>query len=266
MKTTAFKYPYYWLTLLMSVGVTANAQKLPNVQQAGLYAPANVKVDGKATEWDNQFQAYNKSTSVFYTMANNGDNLYLVIQATDKKIIDKILGGGISLIMANNKDKKIAPISITSPLMPATKRNAFNKLRKEPAADVLELANRELASNFKEIPVSGISAIPDSSVSVFNEYGIKLSGQVDINNNYTVELAIPLKYLTRLTNSGSIDYNIRLNALKFNSSNIRVNGRPADASAPVVASLLNSITVSDEPMMELMNPTDFSGIYTLVKK
>lgn len=30
---------------------TANAQKLPNVQQAGVRAPAMIKIDGKTTEW-----------------------------------------------------------------------------------------------------------------------------------------------------------------------------------------------------------------------
>ena len=58
----------------------ANAQKLPNVQQASLRAPENVKVDGKPTEWGDKLQAYNKATDVFYTIANDYNNLYLIIQ------------------------------------------------------------------------------------------------------------------------------------------------------------------------------------------
>ena len=41
--------------------LSANAQKLPNTQETSLRAPANLKVDGKPTEWNNQFQAYNKA-------------------------------------------------------------------------------------------------------------------------------------------------------------------------------------------------------------
>ncbi|HCN82336.1 MAG TPA: hypothetical protein DIT07_01770, partial [Sphingobacteriaceae bacterium] len=68
---------------LIIIPVTTSAQKLPNIQEASLRAPAGIKVDGKATEWNNQFQAYNKATEIFYTISNDDDKLYLAVQATD---------------------------------------------------------------------------------------------------------------------------------------------------------------------------------------
>ncbi len=40
-------------------------RKLPNVQQVSLRAPANINIDGKTTEWNNRFQAYNDTTHVY---------------------------------------------------------------------------------------------------------------------------------------------------------------------------------------------------------
>jgi len=60
----------------LMIGFFANAQKLPEVQTVNLRAPAGIKIDGKPTEWDSKFQAYNKSTNAFYTIANDDDNLY----------------------------------------------------------------------------------------------------------------------------------------------------------------------------------------------
>ena len=88
------------------------AQKLPNMQTANVPAPANIKIDGKANEWNNQFQAYNKATSVFYTVANDDDHLYLAIQAADIVIVEKILSGGITINLKRS-DKKNSAAAIS---------------------------------------------------------------------------------------------------------------------------------------------------------
>ena len=74
---------------------SAQAQKLPNVQKDGVRAPANIRIDGKTTEWDNKFEAYNKATDVFYTISNDDNYLYVTVQATQAAIIRKIIGGGV---------------------------------------------------------------------------------------------------------------------------------------------------------------------------
>ena len=261
MKTKPIKYPYYWLALTMCVSLSANAQKLPNVQQAGVYAPANVKVDGQATEWDNQLQAYNKSTSLFYTMANNNDNLYLTVQATTNVIIDKILTGGITLSLASANNKTIAPVVITSPILPRGGRAPIVvRLRDVGALTDAELTtlNKGLTANFKEISINGINAIPEPSISVYNDHGIKASAAIDMNKAYNYEFAIPIKYITQLINeNGTFNYNIKLSGEKMNNPNtiVVVNGYGPNGPAP-----------SADPYMELFSPTDFSGTYTLIKK
>ncbi len=167
----SIKHPYYLLALSMCIGFTANAQKLPNVQTTAVYAPDNIKIDGKTTEWNNQLQAYNKSTSIFYTMANNNDNLYLTVQATTNMIIDKILSGGITLSIASANNKTIPPVIITSPILPRNGRAPIVvRLRDGGTLTDAELTtlNSGLTANFKEISTSGITTIPEPTISVYN--------------------------------------------------------------------------------------------------
>jgi hypothetical protein len=109
------------LTILAlgAISVVATAQKLPTIQKNSLVAPTGIKIDGKANEWDDTFQAYNKSTDVYYSIANSADNLYLVVQATDPDIINKIISGGITFTIKNADKKNTADaVTITYPLKP----------------------------------------------------------------------------------------------------------------------------------------------------
>jgi hypothetical protein len=72
------------LSLLATLAfLQANAQKLPQVQQVSLRAPANIRADGKNKEWGTQLQAFNNATGIFYSMANDDENLYLVIYSNN---------------------------------------------------------------------------------------------------------------------------------------------------------------------------------------
>ncbi len=278
MKTKPITYPYCLLALTMCIGVTANAQKLPNVQAAAIYAPTNVKVDGKLTEWNNQLQAYNKSTSLYYTMANNADNLYLTIQAKDKVALQKAIGGGITLTITS-KEKGLNGVSLSTPYLLGSNRSKITqKINIQDTlmeADVAVL-NNVISTNFKELSIKGITTIPDSVISVYNEHGIKLSAVIDKDKAYTCELAIPLKYIKQLTGTaGTFNYNLKLNGIKSDAVVIKDSPNNMSTGAPA---RMGGITVGDgvtvvgtarsvygASPMELMNPTDFSGTYTLIK-
>ncbi len=87
------------------ITLTTHAQKLPSVQTASVLAPANIKIDGKATEWDNKFQAYNNHVEFYYTLSNDDNNLYLTVQAVDRAIVRRILNGGITLAVSKSGKK-----------------------------------------------------------------------------------------------------------------------------------------------------------------
>ena len=87
--------------------IIANAQRLPKIQTTSVLAPADIKIDGKPTEWNNKFQAFNRTTEVYYTLSNSATKLYLTIQSNERRIIRKIISNGITLtILADPKQNK----------------------------------------------------------------------------------------------------------------------------------------------------------------
>lgn len=266
MKPKPITYPYYLLALTMCIGFIANAQKLPNVQTAAVYAPTNVKVDGKATEWNNQFQAYNKSTALYYTMANNNDNLYLAVRTADFVTMDKILGGGLALTITG----KNGAIAFTTPLTSATNRGNISKAVRSADAMTDSLTtklNKELATHSKEVALKGVAAITDPTISVYNEYGIKTTGYIGADKAYTCEVAIPLKYITPvLGGAADFKYNIMVNGVQMNMVTRNINGETVSPQSAELAAVMANVRINGASMMELSYPTDFSGTYTLVKK
>jgi hypothetical protein len=182
------------LTIVLITAVTSTkAQKLPTVQNGSANAPANVVIDGKATEWNLPYQAYNKATEVFYTIANDKDNLYLVIHADKARIIEKILESGIEFKVneAANKSAKNV-FSVLFPLLPlGTAKSTLvaagkpvsgvsysssdiaagtNTLTEELKAEaeknknltLFDKPNKQLHSNLKEIKILGANSIIDT--------------------------------------------------------------------------------------------------------
>ncbi len=269
------------LALFFAFAVIANAQKLPNVQQTSLRVPANLKIDGKATEWDDKFQAYNKATGVFYTIANDDDKLYLTIQATNPQNITKIIMGGITFTItpSDNKkdknglaitfpkyDKKNPPVYVILDNKPkSTKDTLKNKMQ---ADSFLNAHNQQLNDKLKLIGVEGVKSITDSVISIYNTEGIKAMALFDNKIYYTYELSVPLKQIgLTVAQQTKFSYNIRVNGP--NKGNIRVIERDGynDILTYTGADGVNyGIGLATPENMTMAYPTDFWGEYTLAKK
>lgn len=203
------------------LSTTVYAQKLPTKQQGSLQAPATIKIDGKATEWNNKFQAYNKATDIFYTIANNADIIYLTVQAQRNDVISKILSGGITFTVNSTSSKtNKGAVSTTYPVLrDADQLNVVsfyvNKLSEHQSVNAGEFnvdpLNKKLDTKSKLINVSGITTITGGSISVYNQDSIKAVAQFDSNMVYTYELALPSKYLA-LPANGKFSYQIKVNA------------------------------------------------------
>jgi hypothetical protein len=255
---------------------TANAQNLPNVQKESVIAPANVKIDGKVTEWDNKFQAYNKNTRIYYTVSNDGTNLYLTIQAVDYNTIKKILAGGITFTLGNTTKKKDSTaIAFTFPVYEQGQKNLAitNQWKSEPKKidSFINVYNRQIATNLKLIEVKGLKSIANGVISIYNENGIKAAVLFDKDMNYNYELAIPLKLIAATpVEISKFNYNLQFNGLKtFNGYPIQeIPGRPnliffVDNTGK---QMFLGNTMSSPEDQELYYTTDFWGEYTLAKK
>jgi hypothetical protein len=261
--------------LFESIPFITVAQKLPNVQQTGKRAPDDIKIDGKTTEWNDEFQAFNIKNRIYYTISNDDDNLYLTVRASDGYGNEKAIFG-ISFMVKlpeekSNKSKenvvvtfptlieiqKTAPIRHTVETVRKLQYGTTNKVKKK--IDSLTLfANKCMNESFKEINVTGIKEIHEPSISIYNTEGIMAVAQFNDHMQYTYELAIPLKYLGSAINSGQ----------KF-SYNIKMKGIPKKApgspySTPVISG--NIIKFMGPDNAYVTYPTDFSGVYTPAKK
>jgi hypothetical protein len=247
-------------TLLFAANVIA--QKLPNKQEKSILAPSDIKIDGMTTEWAGKFQAHNNATDIFYTLCNDDEKLYLIIQAGYDDVIDKILRGGITLTINHTLKKKDAnAVTITYPVLRdadmSAVSNRFGRKTNEKREDKtitpkVDDLNQLLEAKDKLINVSGIPAITDPSISVYNDLVLKAVSKFDSNLAYTLELAIPLKYLA-LPNNGADAF----------SYQIKVNP-PAEIRRPA-----NILTAGPPPppiLTTSFSTTDFWGEYTLAKK
>jgi len=276
--------------LMIAFSLLVNAQKLPDKQPfAGVLAPTNIKIDGKATEWNDAFHAYNEANRIWYTVSNDDKNVYLIVRTKGLFGNEKIMMGGLTFTVRSakvktNKDKDAKYVSVTFPVMEnpedlktiIVSSEKYRRLRNDitgnqKSIDSLQFAiNKTAGTVFKEMQVLGIKGV-DSVISIYNETGIHAAASFSNKIEYTYELAIPLKYLENTINSDG----------KF-SYNIKQNGPPTDNS-------LNSIMFVNAGgvLMRLENAkvilgispesggpddsyrffsTDFWGEYTLAKK
>jgi len=224
----------FGVVLLMGVA-TARAQKLPDKQVLSLRAPASIKIDGKATEWGDKFQAYNNATGVFYTVANDDENLYLTIKATAPEVVRRILNGSITFTINKTEKKDKAGMSITypffddhTPMLDAIFKNKPQILEGSPSSVSLANAymddnNRKLAAKIKYIKVNGIPGL-DTLVSVYNNDGLKAAALFDNTMAYTYEMAVSLKNLgLSIDNPIKFNYNILINAVAGHGYTIERN-------------------------------------------
>ncbi|MES2278473.1 MAG: hypothetical protein V4592_20750 [Bacteroidota bacterium] len=261
------KWRYLLALSALLFAFSSNAQKLPAEQKDGVYAPDNIKIDGKDTEWVGNFQAYNRSTQIYYTMANDEDNLYLAIQVGADPRFDntkKILSRGITLAIKNrSKADKAGPVSLTFPLIDQDKRSNITLMMRNKKLNqdsLLSVINEQFAANSKEIGISGIKQITDTLISVYNTDGIKAASAVDAKRVWTYELQLPLKYISHLMDDRSaFDYKIIVNG--------GVMPKLAPGEVMVVgASSSGRSAGGAEAIFDMFSPTDLSATYTLAKK
>jgi hypothetical protein len=267
------------IVLLSIASLPSTAQKLPSTQQSNIYITQKIVVDGKASEINNKYQAYNRTTDLYYTLQNDEMRLYLVVNIKDPEVIKKAIGGGITFsVNASGKRNDTVTYSVTYPQMFSSDKSAIakniNKLsdltgdtteRLKQADSINKLNNTLLTMFAKQILLKKISAIPDSIISVYNEYGIKACMQFNQKSGLTYEMIVPLQYLNlKAGNEQKFIYNIMLNGvLSLSPGVVRQTAKGPVSVIGVPRGFFNSTTFNDP---SLKYPTDFWADYILAKK
>jgi len=249
-------------------------QKLPKIQKASIRAPADIKIDGNLSEWNNQFQAYNRGNYLYYTVSNDDANLYLTVHMEGIVGSRKIFRGGLTFTIVPSS-KKANRLSVTFPAIPARKTNKMERLADGPLVyrilksdtvankakidSLIATCNTLMGKVYNQIQVKGIPGTNDTLISIYNTQGIKAGARADRRMKYCYELAVPLRYLGDAINNGEkFKYNIKLNIEPLPEVKTPKFSEPVAFGKP-----LGPGTASDQ---FLYNTTDFSGEYTLAKK
>lgn len=255
------------------------------VQEVSLRAPNGIRIDGKTYEWpNNKLQVYNKINRMFYSLTNDDNNLYLTVRGPFFYAPAKMIRGGLTLTISRLLDKKARQkdknsVAITFPYVdPKDAQSIVSSVNDyQPIArdtinhakehdSLVRVVNAKTIAAIKEIKIDGIKGI-DSIISIYNETGIKAMGTFNRGMAFTIEIAIPLKYLGLSANDESkFSYNIKLNKPRPLSANGNNNFIRPMAGDIVNGQVLTS-TPSVNPDFEFLNDTtDFWGEYTLAKK
>ena len=283
--------------LLTSLTVSIYAQKLPSVQQTSLRTPANVKIDGKASEWNNQYQAFNNATEIYYSIANNDSTLTLVVHAAHPQVIQRILENGLEFTLEKNKtDKNNVDVKILFPSLSLAETwkvlngvglpiSGFKEWNFIPDPRLgtdsvlasqkeysLAGANKQLITRLKEIRFAGIDQIKDTLTGItprspyYRDFSLRYSGYkwITIYNEDDIRAMIQFDDKKELT----YELSLPIKYVKANIANgklsydITIHGR--DGGRPGVVVYFDG---SDRGKLfpELFNPTNFTGEYTLAK-
>ncbi|MEO6523692.1 MAG: hypothetical protein ABIN91_18555 [Mucilaginibacter sp.] len=289
------------ILFIIGLSVSAQAQKLNTVQAGSLAAPTKVKIDGKLDEWGPDFQAYNKTTKLFYILSNDAKNLYLVVRSTDLQNSTKIMGGGVTItINTADKKKEENAYSVRFPIVSRANLRGIRRPRGASATTVMDSASmaeaaaarKQAIAAIKEISVLGFKDITDTLISIYNIYGIKAAAGYDEQANLQFELSIPLSLLNlSADNPKEFAYNITVNGLDFSRNNNGGNNRNAGGGGfggggnggggngggrnggggrfgggGNGGNRGGFSGGGNDAMNELLSPTDFWGKYTLAKK
>ena len=284
MKTTLYKITVPAL-LLLCLGVTAQAQKVTDLQEVSISAPHSIKVDGKNFEWDGVNFSENKRTNISYLICNDDKNLYLIVKSKDIGNNTKIMAGGITFsVNPDGKKKEKESITLTYPVVNrANMRGGGRSMMRmgggggstsvKQRDSMMAAMQKTQLSQAKEIKINGFKNTTDTLVSIYNEHGIKAFANIEKDNTFFYEMAIPLESLG-LTKDSSKEfaYNIKLNGLQLpgldggfggggnrgGGGGNRGGGGGGGGFGPPRGGGID--------FQSLMSPTDFWAKYTLVTK
>ncbi|HTH82190.1 MAG TPA: hypothetical protein VL490_04620 [Mucilaginibacter sp.] len=256
------------LLFFVNATIAAYSQSLPKIQKLGVYAPNNIKIDGKANEWNGKYEAYDKKNDIYYTIANDNNNIYLLLHTSQKNTINKIFYGGITFTLTSARQ---LPISVSYP-QPGNNgdylkaRQVFEQMKnKKPANtkaldDLVRLKNTQFENSRKLMGIRGISEFSDPWISIYNTNGIKVKALFDDDFAYTYEVALPLKYLPGGVNK--LRYDIKLNG------GDRGDGRQRPPAPVLINNATGEVrnTANDMDQLYMENPTNFGGEYVLARK
>lgn len=208
MKNTQFLLLSLSLILL---GFAANAQ---TENEPIISEPVSgMIIDGDETDWENAISFFDEKSGLMYSVANDKENLYLLIKATEEMAQRKFTGGGVEVwISPDGKEKRKTGIKYPIPLSWEERRAMRER------SETREQARQQSRSQgtYKTMELRGFENIKND-IYVIDTLGIKTeySGE---SGNSIVEYKIPFSTFCtseQVSNDNVIAIGIILNGIQM---------------------------------------------------
>lgn len=185
------------------------AQKEDPDADVNIWAQHPVIIDGNSAEWHEPLNNYNSATKLAFGLANDQNNLYMIIESLDPATTSRMISGGLTLnINTAGKKKEGIILKFLGMQQPPPPSNH----------DQSDTLNRPIEKrehpphDLKVIQVSGFKNIADGVLAIPNKNGLEIAAAFNKQGDYICELSIPLSSLELKGNGlGAIAYNIKLN-------------------------------------------------------
>jgi len=252
------------------------AQKLPNKQEVSLWAPKDIQANGKVDEWHNTFMAYNHQVDLFYSIANDDDNIYFVIHSAIPVINRKIMNYGISITLNVIEKKEKSGITVSYPYLTKAERSAALQIMMRSGAisslkdgatvqeeqaywkrrdSLMAITDSKILTLFKNVKIEGIKEI-GPIIATDNQFEVKVAA-LPTGHDFNYELAIPKKYLGTLADGQTIHYQIKLSGPPPND---------AGTGTLIVVDGGSYVNQDGIDLRSLSTHTDFWGEYKMAKR
>jgi len=172
-----------------------NAQSKPSLNTLQP-PPAVMTVDGDLNEWGDTLRYYNEDQKIYYSLANDQNNLYMAIRINDRSEQRRILGAGFTLSI-DTKGKKKESFSVTFPIggkpdmAPDDDTQSLDGSKPNTVDNHEEKAKANL-TKLRQIKVTGFKDVESELITTSNTYGFKAAIDFDKDGNLICETVIPL--------------------------------------------------------------------------
>lgn len=145
----------------------------------------SIVIDGNDSDWEAAVSLFDESSGLMYSIANDNDNMYILVKATAEAAMTKFTMGGVEVwLSADGKDKRNTGIKYPIPLSweerSSSRRN--NTTRED-------MRKQEMERTYKNMELRGFENIKDQTYAV-DELEIKAEYNGK-NGNTIAEYKIP---------------------------------------------------------------------------
>ena len=181
--------------------------------------PANLVIDGSLKEWGDSLRYFNQDKKLNYTIANDKDNIYLVLRLNDHTEQQRALTAGITFSI-DPKGKKRETYSVTFPYtdpdaMAAERLQRLAETPSQPANDDdREQRMQARLTKLRQLKVTGFKDVLNDIITTSNTYGIKTAIDFDDDGYLVYEAQIPINMLHAADeDKNEWAFNIKINGI-----------------------------------------------------